>query len=86
MTTESEMVFVYIIQSEIDNGYYIGICKDILIRINKHNIGGVVSTRHRKPFKLVYSEEYNNYGDARNREKQIKSYKGGNAFKRLITK
>jgi len=33
---------------------------------------------------LIYKEEAENYSEARIREKQIKSYKGGNEFKKLI--
>jgi len=79
------MIYVYVLQSLIDNGYYIGICKDLQRRLNKHNGGAVSSTRKRKPFKRIYSEEYNNYIQARKREKEIKSYEGGNSFKRLIS-
>lgn len=79
------MVYVYIIQSLVDKGYYIGICKDICNRFKKHNSGSVRSTQNRRPFKLIYSEELINYKHARNREKQIKSFKGGNKFKELIS-
>lgn len=79
------MIYVYVLQSLRDHGYYIGICKDLEIRLNKHNSGGVRSTSKRKPFKLVYSEMYENYGQARQREKKLKSYKGGNKFKELIS-
>lgn len=33
---------------------------------------------------IVYFEKYYNAKDAYKREKQIKSYKGGNEFKKLI--
>ncbi len=79
------MVYVYILQSEIDKGYYIGICQNLEKRLERHNKGGVVSTRRRRPFKLIYIEEYNNYLEARFREKEIKSFKSGNKFRELIT-
>lgn len=78
------MVYVYVLQSQRDNGYYIGICKDIEKRLEKHNRGGVRSTKNRKPFKLIYSEELDTYLSARAREKEIKSYKSGNKFKELV--
>jgi predicted GIY-YIG superfamily endonuclease len=40
--------------------------------------------KNRGPFKLVYKEEYTTLKEARERERQIESYKGGNAFKKLI--
>ncbi len=79
------MVFVYILQSLVDSKYYIGITKDLSRRFAKHNAGGVTSTKKRKPFKIVYSEALESYNIARLREKQIKSYKGGNEFKKLLT-
>ncbi|MBI3109781.1 GIY-YIG nuclease family protein [Candidatus Daviesbacteria bacterium] len=78
------MIFVYIIQSLIDKGYYIGICKNLEKRLEQHNKGGVYSTRKRKPFKIIHYEEYRSYQVAREREKALKSYKGGNSFKQLI--
>jgi len=36
------------------------------------------------PLRLIYQEEYSTRVEAAKREKTIKSYKGGNAFKRLI--
>ncbi len=49
-----------------------------------HNKGKNRSTKSRKPFKLIYKETFNNYKQARNREKEIKLYKGGFKFKKLI--
>ncbi len=78
------MFFVYILRSLKDKDYYIGISKDLKSRLIKHNLGGVYSTKSRKPFELVYSEEFSDYKDARLREIEIKSYKGGNSFRKLI--
>lgn len=78
------MVYVYILKSLKDNKYYIGITKNLENRLVKHNRGEVFSTKARKPFILIKSEEFENYLKAREREKEIKSYKGGNKFKKLI--
>jgi putative endonuclease len=78
------MVHVYILKSLKDNKYYIGITKNLENRLAKHNRGEVFSTKTRKPFILIKSEEFENYSNAREREKEIKSYKGGNKFKKLI--
>lgn len=61
-----------------------GISYNLEKRLQKHNKGGVRSTKTRKPFRLIYSEKFDNYAKARLREKEIKSYKGGNSFKELI--
>ena len=78
------MIYVYILQSQKDLGFYIGICKDLDIRLKRHNKGGVTSTKRRRPFKMIYKEEFSTYRDARKREKEIKGYKGGIQFKELI--
>lgn len=78
------MVWVYILQSKLDQGFYLGITKDIENRLKKHNFGKVRSTKNRRPFEVVYTEMCENYEKARNREIEIKSYKGGNEFRKLI--
>ena len=83
-TTDKSMVYVYIIRSLKDDKYYIGITKNLENRLIKHNRGEVFSTKARAPFILIKSEEFNSYSNARKREKEIKSYKGGNKFKELI--
>ncbi|MFN4881595.1 MAG: GIY-YIG nuclease family protein [Bacteroidota bacterium] len=78
------MHYVYIIRSVKDGKYYIGETSDIISRLNYHNSGKQRSTKSRIPFELVLSEEYMTREEALRREKQIKSWKGGEAFKRLI--
>ena len=78
------MAWVYILQSLKDKKYYIGSTGDLTRRLAEHNRGQNKSTKHRKPFKLIYQEEFEEISDAKNKEKIIKSYKGGNAFKKLI--
>lgn len=80
------MFFTYILQSEIDKEYYVGYTSDLSIRLKWHNEGRNKSTRHRRLMKIVYSEAFENKKDAIARETQIKSYKGGNAFKTLINR
>ena len=78
------MVYIYIIKSGVDGSYYVGITKDINRRLDNHNRGEVKSTKQKRPFTIIYKEEFEDYFFARKREKQIKSWKGGNAFKKLL--
>lgn len=80
------MYFVYVIQSEKNNRYYVGYTSDMADRLNHHNSGATRSTKTARPWKLVYKEEYSAKKDAEFRERQIKSYKGGQAFKNLLKK
>lgn len=77
------MAWVYIIKSE-DSKYYIGSTVDIEKRLKRHNTGTGGSTTKGRSWSLVYNKEYNDLADARIEEKRIKSFKGGNAFKRLV--
>ena len=64
--------FVYIIKNK-KNILYTGITKDIVRRINEHNIGkGAKFTRGRGPWKLIYTEGPLKHGDAIRREIEIK--------------
>jgi len=78
------MYIVYVLKSIKDGGYYIGCTSDMERRLRDHNGGKNRSTRNRRPFKLVYTELYNDRSAAYNREKQIKRYKGGKSFKKLL--
>jgi len=76
--------YVYILRSQKDGKYYIGSTSDVEARLRFHNAGLQRSTRNRTPLVLVYQETCESKTIALAREKQIKSYKGGMAFKRLI--
>ena len=76
--------YLYILQSLKDHKYYIGETTDVDRRLIFHNSGRQRSTRHRIPFKLVLTETFETRKEALKREKQIKSWKGGEALKRLI--
>ena len=78
------MIYIYVLRSLKDEGYYVGITKNLNERIEKHNKGQVRSTKKRRPFVLIYKEEVVSYKEARDREKEIKSFKGGVQFKALL--
>lgn len=78
------MFVVYILYSINLNKYYIGQTDNLENRLSRHNAGKVTSTKNGKPWIIKYVEKFNNRNDAYKRELQIKSYKGGRAFKALI--
>ncbi len=81
-----DMYTVYILHSIQYNRYYIGSTGNLVKRLERHNSMNVRSTKHCAPWKVVYTEQYITRSLAVQREKQIKRYKGGNAFKKLIDK
>ena len=76
--------FVYIMQSLREGGYYIGETSDVESRILFHNSGRHRSTKNRILFRLVLTEEYPSREEALQRERQITSWKEGEAFKNLV--
>lgn len=77
---------VYILKSQRTDRYYVGVTTDLYKRLRRHNNGQNVSTRLGRPWRLVYSEEYPDKKLAWSREKQIKRYKSGDAFKNLVVR
>ncbi|TSC64230.1 MAG: excinuclease abc c subunit domain protein [Parcubacteria group bacterium Gr01-1014_106] len=77
--------FTYILQSKKTGHYYIGSTENLSDRLRAHNAGKVRSTRNRGPFSIVYTEEFSTRQDAYRREQEIKRYKTGKAFYKLLT-
>ena len=80
-----DMYHVYVLENR--NGkYYIGVTSNLEKRLKKHNWHGSEWTKHKGPWHLIYKEIFQDKDDAVFRERKIKSYKSGNAFKQLIQK
>ncbi len=80
------MFKVYILKNNLTNKHYIGSTNNLIRRITEHNRGQTKSTNQKGIWKIIYTEKYDNSLEAKRRERLIKSYKGGNAFKKLITR
>ena len=78
------MYFVYILQSLKDKSYYTGHAKNLNIRLKRHNDGRVKSTKSKRPWKIIYEQRFDTKQEAYRGERLIKSYKGGQAFEKLI--
>ena len=80
------MFYIYILQNR-EGKHYIGFSgKDPEERTSEHNQAKSRWTRYKGPWRLVYSEAFETKQEAFLRERQIKSFKGGKAFKALIQK
>ena len=69
------MFFVYIIQSQKDKSFYIGSTGAITERLNEHNFGITRYTKNKRPWEIVYFEEYKIRGEAVIRERYLKKQK-----------
>ena len=67
------MYIVYVLKSGLDSKCYYGLTRDLAKRLIDHNSGKVRSTKARRPFSVVYSEEVSTREIARKREKYFKS-------------
>ena len=70
------MNYVYVLRSLKDKKRYIGLTNNLSRRLAEHNNGKVNATNNRKPFQLVYSEEFADRAEAAQREKFLKTGKG----------
>ena len=73
------MFYVYVLQSETDDGLYIGFSTDWRRRIKEHQAGKSFATSYRRPWRLIYYEAYLEAEDALGRERYLKSG-GGRRF------
>jgi putative endonuclease len=78
------MHFVYVLQSQRTQKFYIGSAEEPLVRLEEHQRGQTVSTRGRGPWALVYQEQFNTLNEARRRERQLKSWKSHRSIQELI--
>ena len=63
---------------------YIGSTNNLERRISEHKRGHTKSTNRKGIWELIYFEKFNTNIESKNREKVLKSYKGGNALKKLL--
>jgi putative endonuclease len=78
------MFFTYIIQSQVDNSFYIGHSSDINKRLEYHNQGLSEYTSKKIPWKLVYIETFQTKKEANQRELFLKKQRNRSFYERLI--
>ena len=84
--SKAEMHFyVYILKSIKTSKHYIGCTSNLRERVKQHNTGQNKSTKKDAPWLLLCYRRFDSQEEAYQHEKQVKSYKGGNAFKKIIS-
>ena len=78
------MYYAYVLLSEKDGKLYIGFTSDLKRRLKEHTDGKVLSTKSRRPLKLLYYEAHLSEEDARRREKYFKTTKGKSTLKQML--
>ena len=78
------MFTVYVLKSLRDNKHSIGYTANLARRFGEHNAGETKSTRWRRPFVVVYTEDAPDLDSAKRREKFFKSGVGRRQLKTIL--
>jgi len=76
--------YVYILKSQKDQSFYIGYTNDLDSRIREHNEGFARYTKNKRPWNLVYSEEFVTKKEAIIRERFLKKQKNREFYERFL--
>lgn len=76
--------YVYVLLSIKDRKFYIGFTNNLKNRLSQHAKGEVVSTRKRRPLKLIHYEYFINELDAKAREVFLKSGAGHSQLNNIL--
>lgn len=78
------MYTVYILQSLKDKRTYVGYSNNFERRFHEHNSGLSKSTKNRRPFILLFKEEFIGIAEAKERELWWKSSVGRKKLKKIF--
>jgi putative endonuclease len=78
------MFYIYILKSLKDNRTYVGYTDNLERRLSEHNSGQSKATKNRRPFKLIFSEQFKTSAEAKKRELYWKSGGGRRRMKELL--
>jgi putative endonuclease len=70
------MIYLYVLKSLTFGNRYVGVTENLEKRLREHNSGKCRYTKGRKPWKIIYTEEFSDLGSARKREIFLKSGQG----------
>ena len=69
---------VYVLSSLAARKSYVGSTNNLIRRFDEHNRGRSYFTRQFRPWKIIYTEEFELENEAKKREKYLKSASGRN--------
>ena len=75
---------VYVLQSEVNDSFYVGYTGNVKRRLEEHNFGLNQSTKSKQPWRLIFFEAYLSKKDAERREKYLKTSQGMRLLKRML--
>ena len=80
------MYKIYVLQSLKDRKTYTGYTSNLENRLAYHNSGHVKATKHRRPLKILFTEDFNTVAEAKARELWWKSKSGRTKLKEFFNK
>jgi len=86
LTLPLMLYYVYILQSQKDQGLYTGYTSDLKKRFKEHNEGKSLATKPFRPYKLIFYEAFLSRIDAKRREIYLKGGYGRKAIKSMLDK
>ena len=78
------MHYAYVLRSMKDGKFYMGSTSDLRRRFAEHQKGSNISTKHRRPFELIFYEAFKHLEDARRRERYFKTDKGKSTLRQML--
>ncbi|MFA6325129.1 MAG: GIY-YIG nuclease family protein [Candidatus Paceibacterota bacterium] len=79
------MYIVYVLRSIKFSKSYVGFTDNLDRRLKEHNLGKNNFTKRYVPWKVVYTEKYDNLSEAVKREKSLKTTTGRRFLKKVFT-
>ena len=70
------MFYVYVLRSEKTGRRYVGSSRDVHSRLQQHNSGHSLATKHGAPWRLIHQEEFLTRTEAVRRERFYKTGRG----------
>lgn len=70
------MVYVYVLESQTNSTWYVGMTKNLEVRLKEHNAGKSKFTKGHMPWKVIYREEALDFASGRKLEKYFKTSAG----------
>jgi len=83
-TLWTDMYYVYVLRSHFDGKLYIGYTTNHRNRMQEHNNEEVISTKSRRPLKLIFYEGYKSMEDGKRREHYFKTAKGKSSLNMML--
>jgi putative endonuclease len=81
---EGHVYHMYVLRSLKDGKQYTGSTSNLANRLKQHNSGQTRSTKRRRPFEMIYAEEYQTREEAEARERYLKTGKGREELRKIL--